>query len=106
MNKFEKNKNGDVKIMDKHAVLNKNITVSGDLSAVNDLTIDGGTIVVSGDVNVKGTLTLIKGSLLIGGYLFTPRRVVNRGCSIKELYEEEENTPNDSKLHAKRLLRK
>lgn len=106
MNKFEKNKNGDVKIMDKHAVLNKNITVSGDLSAVNDLTIDGGIITVSGDVSVDGTLTLENGSLIVGGYLFTPRRIVNYGCYIKELCGEEEVTSTNSKLHVKRLLRK
>ena len=84
-----------------------NETPSSSLN-LTDLTIDGGDVLVSGDVYVKGTLTLKNGSLLIGGYLFTPRRIIEYGCNIKEEYEfdEEPDIKTNSKSFIKKLLRK
>ncbi len=108
MKNIEKNEEGNVFIKDKEMVIDKTINIDGDLLACHDLTIDGGKVLVSGDVYVKGTLTLKKGSLLIGGYLFTPRRIIEYGCNIEEEYEfdEEPDIKTNSKSFIKKLLRK
>ena len=108
MKNIEKNEKGNVFIKDKEMVIDKTINIDGDLLACHDLTIDGGDVLVSGDVYVKGTLTLKNGSLLIGGYLFTPRRIIEYGCNIKEEYEfdEEPDIKTNSKSFIKKLLRK
>lgn len=108
MSNIEKRKNGDITVTGNETVFDKSFSVDGDLLVDNDLVIDGGDILVSGDAYINGTLTLKKGSLLIGGYLFNPKRIINYGCKIKELYEfdEEQKKKINPKSFVKRLLKK